>query len=166
MKQIKLPNYYRILGISPLADQDRVRRAYRALAKRYHPDTYPPERQAWAKKQMTRINAAYQILQDAQRRADYDRQRGYAAPPPAGASTPGADAGSTTLWRRQRARERARRRQARRWQRLATASAVALAAGILIALLAARTRPAGIIVIAINGAIAILLAASLIMANR
>ena len=35
--------------------RDEIRRAYRALAKRYHPDTMPPERQDWAREQMARI---------------------------------------------------------------------------------------------------------------
>jgi DnaJ-class molecular chaperone len=71
------PNYYRILDVALQADQAEIQHAYRVLAKRYHPDRVPRERRGWARTQMARINAAYEVLGDPARRATYDRQQGY-----------------------------------------------------------------------------------------
>ena len=55
---------YRILGVSPSASDDEVKKAYRALAKKYHPDNYQddPVREI-ANEKMKEINAAYEEIQ-------------------------------------------------------------------------------------------------------
>ncbi|MBX5459065.1 MAG: DnaJ domain-containing protein [Thermogemmatispora sp.] len=63
-----MENYYAILGIPADADQETIKRAYRQLARRYHPDLAGPEGAA----QMKRINRAYAVLGDPQKRQQYD----------------------------------------------------------------------------------------------
>lgn len=65
-------DYYEILRITRDADGDAVRAAYRALCKRYHPDTGRPGASA---RTMQLVNAAYAVLSDAQRRKAYDALR-------------------------------------------------------------------------------------------
>ena len=65
-------NYYRLLGVPPDADQQRIRSAYRSLAKRFHPDT---NRGSEAAAELFRqVNNAYRILSDPARRARYDEE--------------------------------------------------------------------------------------------
>lgn len=45
------------------------------LARKYHPDLYPPERKSWAAERMTEINVAYATIADAKKRAEYDSKR-------------------------------------------------------------------------------------------
>ena len=97
-------NFYQILGISLAADEDDVKRAYRVLAKQYHPDRVPAERREWARVQMARINAAYEVLGDPVQRARYDRQHGFET-----ARQPQAAAAAFSHRRAQRLRERSRR---------------------------------------------------------
>lgn len=56
---------YKVLGISQDADEDEIKKAYRALARKYHPDRYAgkPELQASAEQKMKEINAAYEEIQ-------------------------------------------------------------------------------------------------------
>lgn len=61
-------NYYAILGVPLDADNDTLKRAYRQLARRYHPDLAGPESAV----QMKRINRAYDVLSDAEKRLNYD----------------------------------------------------------------------------------------------
>ncbi|MBN1934146.1 MAG: J domain-containing protein [Anaerolineae bacterium] len=157
----KQPNYYRILGIAPIASENEIKHAYRGLAKHYHPDTMPPEKRDWAREQMVRINAAYQVLQNPQRRAEYDRLRGYANSLPPQTSSPPAN---HALWRRQR--ERRRRQQSQRWRIAATACAALLVASLLLTVAFARTSTAYVVAAAIDGALMIALITSLAMVNR
>lgn len=64
---------YRELGLTPDASQEEIRRAYRLLARRYHPDHAPDGKQQEYEEKMKRVNAAYALLSDPQRRAQYDR---------------------------------------------------------------------------------------------
>ena len=65
-------DYYEILTLSPQATLEDIRRAYRAMALRFHPDrNSSPEAQA----AMIKINEAYEILSDPLRRESYDGQR-------------------------------------------------------------------------------------------
>src|SRR5947207_2949648 len=61
-------NYYAILGVPIDADSDMLKRAYRQLARRYHPDLAGPEGAV----QMKRINRAYDVLSDPEKRLNYD----------------------------------------------------------------------------------------------
>lgn len=61
-------NYYAVLGIPIDADTDTLKRAYRQLARRYHPDLAGPEGATY----MKRINRAYAVLSDAEKRRSYD----------------------------------------------------------------------------------------------
>lgn len=63
-----LDNYYAILGVPLDADNDTLKRAYRQLARRYHPDLAGPEGAG----QMRRINRAYDVLSDPEKRLNYD----------------------------------------------------------------------------------------------
>ncbi len=63
-------DYYEILGLSRDAGRDDLRRAYRKLARRYHPDV---SKEADAEERFKEINEAYQVLNDDQLRAQYDR---------------------------------------------------------------------------------------------
>ncbi|HEY0756061.1 MAG TPA: DnaJ domain-containing protein [Ktedonobacteraceae bacterium] len=61
-------NYYAILGVPLDADNDTLKRAYRQLARRYHPDLAGPDGAV----QMKRINRAYDVLTDPEKRLNYD----------------------------------------------------------------------------------------------
>jgi curved DNA-binding protein CbpA len=65
-------HYYRMLGIPAGASQKEIARAYRKLARQFHPDLHPPERKGWAEEQMKQLNEAYAVLSDPQTRAHYD----------------------------------------------------------------------------------------------
>ena len=107
------PNYYRILDVALSADQAQIQHAYRVLAKRYHPDRVPPERREWARAQMARINAAYEVLGKPDRRAAYDRQQGYVGPSSA-SDAPPRNTGTTRGRRHRDARAHGRRKPTRR----------------------------------------------------
>ncbi len=66
-------DYYDLLGVSPQTDAAELKRAYRLLARRYHPDLNPDDKVA--EEQFKRIGEAYQVLSDPERRAEYDRAR-------------------------------------------------------------------------------------------
>jgi molecular chaperone DnaJ len=63
---------YQILELTPTATQDEVKRAYRRLAKRFHPDSH---HEVANHDRITQINAAYEVLGDPRQRRGYDRQR-------------------------------------------------------------------------------------------
>ncbi len=63
-------DYYEVLGVSRGADQDEVKRAYRRLARKYHPDI---NKDAGAEDTFKEINRAYEVLSEPEIRARYDR---------------------------------------------------------------------------------------------
>lgn len=69
-------DYYEVLGIQKGAGEDEIKKAYRKLAKKYHPDMNPGDKEAEAK--FKEVNEAYAVLSDADKRAKYD-QYGHAA---------------------------------------------------------------------------------------
>ena len=69
-------DYYEVLGLSKGADETAIKKAYRSLAKKYHPDLNPGDQEAEMK--FKEVNEAYAILSDTQKRAQYD-QFGHAA---------------------------------------------------------------------------------------
>ncbi|CAI5961055.1 unnamed protein product [Closterium sp. NIES-64] len=64
-------NHYTVLGVSPLADTDDVKAAYRRLSKRFHPDTTRLPL-ALAEQQFVRLNQAYEVLSSSEDRRLYD----------------------------------------------------------------------------------------------
>lgn len=66
-----MANLYTILNVSKSATQDEIKKAYRSLAKKYHPDLHPNDKDI--EKKFKEITAAYKILSDEKMRARYDR---------------------------------------------------------------------------------------------
>lgn len=64
-------DYYKILGVGRNADDREIKRAYRKLAKQYHPDTNPGD--AEAEKRFKEVNEAYEVLSDSEKRSMYER---------------------------------------------------------------------------------------------
>ncbi len=64
-------DYYGILGVTRSAKPDEIKRAYRKLAKQYHPDRNPGNQAAEAK--FKEVQEAYEVLSDSQKRQEYDR---------------------------------------------------------------------------------------------
>ena len=69
-------DYYEVLGVSKDADEATIKKAYRKLAKKYHPDTNPGDKEAEAK--FKEASEAYAVLSDSEKRRQYD-QFGHAA---------------------------------------------------------------------------------------
>jgi curved DNA-binding protein len=66
-------DYYEILGVPPDAEKKVIKQTYRELAKKYHPDVNPGNKEAEEK--FKTINEAYQVLSDAEKRNKYDELR-------------------------------------------------------------------------------------------
>src|SRR3972149_4457147 len=64
-------NYYDILGVPRNAGDKDIRKAFRRLARKHHPDVNPGDKSAEAR--FKEINAAYEVLSDAEKRRKYDR---------------------------------------------------------------------------------------------
>ena len=69
-------DYYEVLGLQKGASEEEIKKAYRKLAKQYHPDLHPGDKEAEAK--FKEVNEAAQVLGDPEKRAKYD-QFGHAA---------------------------------------------------------------------------------------
>ncbi|MEE1356011.1 MAG: DnaJ domain-containing protein, partial [Clostridia bacterium] len=83
-------DYYEVLGLSKGADDAAIKKAYRQLAKKYHPDMNPGNAEAEAK--FKEVNEAYAVLSDAEKKAKYD-QFGHAAFDPASGAGAGGFGG-------------------------------------------------------------------------
>lgn len=66
----KKRDYYEVLGLDRNASEDDIKRAFRKLAKKYHPDV---STEAHAEERFKEINEAYQVLSNSERRAKYDQ---------------------------------------------------------------------------------------------
>jgi curved DNA-binding protein len=64
-------NYYKILGVSKSADEKDIKQAYRKLARKYHPDLNPNDKEA--EKKFKEINEANEVLSSTENRANYDQ---------------------------------------------------------------------------------------------
>ena len=64
-------NYYETLGVGHDATAEELKKSYRKLAMKYHPDRNPDNKEA--EKKFKEINEAYDVLRDEQKRAAYDR---------------------------------------------------------------------------------------------
>src|SRR5918994_5292377 len=91
------PDYYKTLGVDRKASADDIKKAYRKLARQYHPDT---NKEAGAEERFKQISEAYDVLGDPEKRKKYDRGGGVFAGGspfgggPAGGGAAGADFGS------------------------------------------------------------------------
>ena len=83
---MKYRDYYEIMGVSRDCTQDEIKRAYRKLARKYHPDV---SKQADAEEKFKEVGEAYEVLKDPEKRAAYDQlgsnwQQGQDFQPPPG----------------------------------------------------------------------------------
>jgi molecular chaperone DnaJ len=84
---------YSVLGVEKKASHDEIKKAYRKLARQYHPDRNPGDKQA--EERFKEISAAYDVLGDADKRKQYDRGGFFTGTGPGGgAGGPNFDAGS------------------------------------------------------------------------
>lgn len=70
---VKFQDYYQILGLNRNATEKEIRQSYRKLARDYHPDLQPKEKQKEAEEKFKLINEAYEVLSDPEKRKKYDR---------------------------------------------------------------------------------------------
>src|SRR5438128_10148594 len=68
---VKFRDYYEILGVARTAKDDESKKAYRKLARKYHPDLNPNNKQAEEK--FKEIQEAYEVLSDTEKRKKYDQ---------------------------------------------------------------------------------------------
>jgi curved DNA-binding protein len=95
--------YYQVLGVDRSAGQQDIQRAYRKLARRFHPDI---NKDPGAEERFKQINEAYEVLSDEKKRARYDRfgeawrqvPEDYDGPMPGTGPFPGADGGGRRVY--------------------------------------------------------------------
>jgi molecular chaperone DnaJ len=85
------PDYYKVLGVDKKASADDIKKAYRKLARQYHPDRNPGNAQA--EERFKEVSAAYDVLGDADKRKQYDRGTLFGGGRAGGAGGPGGPGG-------------------------------------------------------------------------
>ena len=65
-------NYYQILGLQRDVSQEEIKKAYRRIAKQYHPDSNPGNREA--EKKFKEASEAYEVLSNEEKRENYDHK--------------------------------------------------------------------------------------------
>jgi len=98
-------DYYEILGISKSAGEADIKKAYRTLAKKYHPDMNPNDKSA--EKNFKEVNEAYEVLSDSEKKSRYDMY-GHAGIDPNINMGGGTDFGRRRYYRRGRDDDKAR----------------------------------------------------------
>src|SRR5581483_9655285 len=68
---VKFRDYYEILGVARSAKEEEIKKAYRKLARKYHPDLNPNNKQSEEK--FKEIQEAYEVLGDTEKRKKYDQ---------------------------------------------------------------------------------------------
>lgn len=66
-----MKNYFEILEVDVYASDEIINRAFKLLAKRYHPDTQEDDKKQWAEEQFKLLNEAYEVLSDKSKREEY-----------------------------------------------------------------------------------------------
>ena len=69
---VKFRDYYEVLGVPRTATPEEIKRAYRKLARKHHPDLQPPAERTKASERFKEINEANEVLSDPEKRAKYD----------------------------------------------------------------------------------------------
>ncbi|HWK54901.1 MAG TPA: DnaJ C-terminal domain-containing protein [Hyphomicrobiales bacterium] len=100
---MEFKDYYAVLGVKAEASADEIKKAYKRLARRYHPDV---SKEADAERKFKELGEAYEVLRDSEKRAEYDQLRRFGArgrdnqftPPPGwqGAGASGGHMGDDT----------------------------------------------------------------------
>jgi len=70
---VRYQDYYEILGVKRDASQKEIKGAYRKLARKWHPDLHTGKKQEEAEEKFKKINEAYEVLSDPEKREKYDR---------------------------------------------------------------------------------------------
>jgi DnaJ-class molecular chaperone len=91
-QSVKFVDYYEVLGVARSAGADEVKKAFKKLALKWHPDRHAEGERGQAEQRFKQLNEAYEVLSDPEKRARYDRfgqnwEHGQEFTPPGGART-------------------------------------------------------------------------------